>query len=781
MRLRVLSWSEAAARPPRGWAALALLWLLLLGGLALHQWRFWQAPAIDTDVLALLPQSAEDAHLSGVAARIAEASARRVVVLLGARDAEAAGRAQAALDAALKLKGAGLEAAEPMQDWFAQARDFYAPWRNRLLTAGQRAELAQADPQALAEAAVARLYGPLGGSLLGWRHDPLGLWPAWWQARAAAAGLALEADGLLRAHGRYWAVSLWELRDSAFRLDGRPQLSEALAEAVAAARAVAPDLAVLRAGVPLHAEAAAVGAHREINTIGWGSLAAVLILVWSAFRSPRPLLLVAASLLIGCAVGLSVTLLLFGRVHLLTLVFGASLVGVAEDYGIHWFAARQEQPHGDRWRLLRRLLPGLALALATSAVAYLALGLAPFPGLRQMAVFSVAGLCGAFLSSILWFPWLDRRAPRRGRIAAWMQASLARWPRLQARRFWLLPVLGFALFTGVGLGRLQVSDDLRSLQSSPPALLAEQAEAGRLLGLPSPAQFFLVRGPDVESVLQREEALVRALARLQAEGALGGWRALSDWVPSIQRQQADAALTRLPEQAALEAARVLTGEALEPAAADPGPLRLEHWLAAPLSQPLRSLWLGPLGTELASVVMLDDPARSGSLAPLQALPLALQGVRWVDRAADYTRLLAHYRNLMGGLLGLGSLAVFALLLLRYRALAWRVMLPTWLAMAATLALFGWIGQPLQLFGVLGLILLLGMGIDYGIFLVEHRDDASAWMAVCVGAASTWLSFGLLALSATPALRAFGLSLLCGIGLVWLLSPLFRPAPSSPPG
>ncbi len=120
-------------------------------------------------------------------------------------------------------------------------------------------------------------------------------------------------------------------------------------------------------------------ANREINTIGWGSLAAVLLLVWLAFRSLRPILLVAASLLIGCGVALAVTVLVFGKVHVLTLVFGASLVGVAEDYGIHWFASRQAEPADRRWKLLRHLLPGLWLALLTSALAYLALGLAPFP------------------------------------------------------------------------------------------------------------------------------------------------------------------------------------------------------------------------------------------------------------------------------------------------------------------------------------------------------------------------------------------------------------------
>ena len=67
---------------------------------------------------------------------------------------------------------------------------------------------------------------------------------------------------------------------------------------------------------------------------------------------------------------------------------------------------------------------------------------------------------------------------------------------------------------------------------------------------------------------------------------------------------------------------------------------------------------------------------------------------------------------------------------------------------------GWLGESLQLFNVLALILLLGIGVDYGIFLLEHDGDGSAWLAVVLGAASTLLSFGLLGLSGTPALRAW---------------------------
>jgi len=768
-------------RRPRGWRWLALAWLLVLAAVAWHQWRFWQAPRIDSDVLALLPQEAGDPAVGDAMRRIAENSARDVVVMLGADTAEAALAARQAFDAHVRRSGAAdgtplLAAERSPEDWFAQARDVYAPHRDRLLTPAQRAMLEQTPAQALADSALAALYGPMGAPrLTAWRSDPLGLWPQWWQARAAAAGVALDADGLLQAEGRHWAVLQFVLRDSAFKLDGERRLQDLLDGASAAATAAAPGLRVLEAGVPLHAEAAAVQASREVNTIGWGSLAAVLLLVWLAFRSLRPLLLVALSLLVGCAVALSATVLVFGKVHLLTLIFGASLVGVAEDYGIHWFASRQGVAAERRWSLLRHLLPGLWLALLTSAMAYLALGLAPFPGLRQMALFSVVGLTAAFLTVIFGFPWLDGGQVHTTGFSRWLGGTLVRWPRLASRRGVAVLAAGVVLVAVPGLLKVRANDDLRSLQSSPPSLIAQQREVGRLLGMPSPAQFFLVQGRDAEQVLQREEQLAARLQQAEEQGRVGGRRALSDWLPSQRRQAEDAALTARVEREVLAQLSAVTGETLARGEFAVEAVNLDAFLASPASLPVRHLWLGRVGQGVASVVMVNDLSRADALATFAAQAEGLEGVRWVDRTADISRLLKHYRRMMSGLLLAGVVVVFAVLALRYRGQAWRVIAPTLLAGVLTVALLGWLGQPLQLFNVLALMLLLGMGIDYGIFLVEHRGDASAWLAVCVGAASTWLSFGLLGLSATPALRAFGLTLLFGIGLVWLLSPLFRPA------
>lgn len=752
---------------------LAIAWLLVVVAVACHQWRFWQQSRLDSDILALLPQDADAPDVSAVVRRIADAGARDVVVLLGADSADRAKAAREAYRGELLQDdpAAPLIEAKSFEGWFDAAQAFYAPYRDRLLLPSQRERLDATPASSLSEAALARLYGPMAGPrLLDWHHDPLGLWPEWWQSRAAASGHGIDEDGLLHADGLYWAVLRFETAGSAFRLDGESAIADLLGRAFDAARQVAPDVRELRAGVPLHAEAAAVQASREVNLIGWGSLAAVLLLAWLAFGSPRPILLVALSLLVGCAAALSATALVFGKVHLLTLVFGASLVGVAEDYGIHWFASRQGHPQVDRWRMLRWLFPGLLLALATSALAYLALGIAPFPGLRQMAVFSVTGLAAAFATAILWFPWLDRGGIRTTAFSRRVGASLARWPRVRAgNAWWIAAVVALAFAIG-GWSKLRTNDDLRSLQSSPPSLMAQQAEVSRLLGLSSPAQFFLVQGADAQAVLEREEALTARLAGLRETGVIRGWRATSDWLPSIARQQEDVALVARQEAAVMAAVGEATGEALARPAFATGFIEPGAWLASEASLPFRHGWLDGK----ASVVFIDGLTRENASEALPAQATGLDGVRWVDRTSDYSRLLRHYRGLMQGLLLVGAVLVFAALWWRHRSQAWRAMLPTVLAGILSVALLGWLGQPLQLFNVLALLLLLGMGIDYGIFLLEHRSDPAAWMAVSVGAASTWLSFGLLSLSSTPALRAFGLTMLFGIGLVWLISPLFRP-------
>ena len=84
---------------------------------------------------------------------------------------------------------------------------------------------------------------------------------------------------------------------------------------------------------------------------------------------------------------------------------------------------------------------------------------------------------------------------------------------------------------------------------------------------------------------------------------------------------------------------------------------------------------------------------------------------------------------------------------------------------------GLFGIPLTLFSVLALVLVLGISMDYVLFFVETRTTyRSTILAVTLSAITTLLSFGLLALSSTPVVHFFGVTLLIGILSAFILAP-----------
>jgi predicted exporter len=493
------------------------------------------------------------------------------------------------------------------------------------------------------------------------------------------------------------------------------------------------------------------------------------------------------SICVGCLGALSVCWLLFERVHLLTLVFGASLIGGAQDYGTYFLCHRiapDAQPF-DSWQLLRRLLPVLVLMLVTTVIGYLGLALTPFPGLRQMAVFSALGLIFAWLTVVFWFPILVRTGTlERTRVAEWWAISLERWPSLRLDRSSLWAVGLFGAFAVFGFSRLGVQDDIRMLQNPPQNLIDDQTKLSKLLDTPTPGQFYIVRGTTPEVALQREEMLKQRLDPLIETHIISGYHAMSNWVPSARAQTARRNLidrTLLNDNGPLEALAAQIGENGKWVAATRAhllasalPLTPDDFLKTPASEPWRHLWLGEVDGGWASIVALRGLTPTG-LPKLQHADIGLEGVQWVDKVGEISDVLGRYRKTMGWVVLLSYLIVYGLLYPRYRSATWRVLAPTALASIATLALLGMAGQNLQLFHVLALMLLLGVGVDYGIFLHEHlnRRDPIAWLAVGLSALSTLLSFGLLGLSKTPALQAFGLTMLIGTIAVWLIVPCFR--------
>ncbi len=432
---------------------------------------------------------------------------------------------------------------------------------------------------------------------------------------------------------------------------------------------------------------------------------------------------------------------------------------------------------------MHALLPGLFLGVVTTVVAYLGLALTPFPGLRQMALFAAVGLIFAWTTVVLWFPAFRNAASEPSRFSAWFGATRAKWPVARRSVPTAIAAVAVTVVVAIGLMRLKPNDDIRLLQNSPAAMLAEQAEVGRIMRAPAMTQFFVVRAGSESALLVREEQLRARLDTLAISGVIEGYQAVSNWVPSAATQASDRALMadrlygasgplyRLAT--AIGEDRTWADKTRSRLSAPVAPISIDEWLANPVSEPYRHLWLGEANGEWASVVSLQG-IDYDRIATLHGVAAALAGVTFVDKIADISALLGRYRREMGWVIAASYVAIFLLLLPRYGRRAWRIVAPSVLATLAALALFGLIGQPLQLFHVLALLIIFGSGVDYAIFLIERpgAHEGSAWLGVALSGMSTLLSFGLLSLSGTPVLRAFGLTMLVGITFSMVASPYF---------
>ncbi|SFK75460.1 MMPL family transporter [Rhodanobacter glycinis] len=745
--------------------------------------------AIQTDLLAMLPTTEQNPMAEAAVQRLAHANGDRMVLLVENADDDRAKAAARELGKALaqhKVFDSVMAELPPFD--LKQMVAPYLAHRFWLLTDADRAALAAPghDPaQALARRLNAPFLDGVGTSL---QDDPFGWLQHWLDQQPWSRSPLLPEDDLLVAHrgDKTYVLVTAALAGSSYDDSVQQRALAALAGAEQSIRHDYPGTHLSRTGAVFYAAAARAGAEHDVHMVGWISSIGIALLLIGMFRSPGPLLLAFLSTAVGVIAATTVSLLVFGQIYLLTLVFGAALLGEAVDYSIQYLTARANA--GANWHAstgLRQVRPALLLALATSLLGYALLGLVPFPALRQMSVFAMSGMLAACLSVFGLLPALLQRParPLSARPVRWalaLQRTVNRFGRGARGAGVALLLLLLAL---PGWWQLGHNDDVHLLIAQPAGLLAQEAQIRDITGLGNGSQFYLVQGANTEQTLQREEALDRRLQSMVDHQQLQGWIGLAGMVPSQQRQQVDhallAPLMSHPERVrALLAGAGFRANAIDAwLAAWPGtPLTLDAWLKTPLATPFRYLWMGCSAQGCGTIVL---PQGTDDDATLQRAADGLPGVSLVDKPASVSQLFGRYRRY-------ASVWLLAAIVLIVPVFGWRygwrrmprVMTPPVLGIALTLATLGYLHQPLTLFHWMALMLVLGVGANYAVFLHEgephaaHRPGAM-YASVLLSAITALLSFGLLSLSSMPALRDFGLTLLLGIGFTALLVPASR--------
>lgn len=739
---------------------------------------------VETDLLDLLPRPAGGERIERAVDTFSERLARKVVFLVGATESAVASNAAHAFAEALAQSEAFESVRERVGQDLKASVNLYLQHRASLLSVRDREALAAGKAEQLYRGAMLALYTPAGFMRpIELSRDLLGLGADYLLDQIPVPGNAhlQGAQLVVTAEGKTYVLVVAETVGSPFAGDIQDKAEAALKTAVQAANAAGKgQVRLLQSGALQHATLATRRAQSEVALFGTIGTIAVLALMLALFRDWRAPALGLVVVSAGAAAGICATYFAFGGVHVVALVFGSSLIGVAIDYSMHFYA--------DQFRAPATWVPADALAhvgrpilisIGATVLGYVGLLALPFPGLKQMALISIAGLAVACACVFLIFPAAARGSGRD--LPPWCAKLLQGLDHLGNRLAHpstrLVLAVGVLAFLAIGLSRIEFRDDIRTLQMVTPGLAQMERQVGELLGTLGESRYFVVSGTDAESLLQTEERLSAALRTLRHDGSIEAFTAVSNSLPSLAHQaetrslveqkitSGDGLLTRLMQEMGFDAATIAREVAAFRGSA--APLLPEEWLASPVSTAYRDLWLGAIGgSHYATVVTL---AGIRDVAALRAL--VGPDVRFVDRVGEISSVLARYRIAVSEVLALAYTAIFLALVWRYglRDAAWLLAAPLG-ATVLTLAFAGAVGLQVNLFAVLGLLMLLALGVDYAIFLRESSAERlTAVLSVTLSALTTMIAFGLLAFSSTPLIRSIGLTLLVGIGCCWLIA------------
>jgi predicted exporter len=625
-------------------------------------------------------------------------------------------------------------------------------------------------------------------------RDPLGLGRGalkGLEAVGEAQGARVERGRLVSLDGRYALVFL-DLSFDPLDVERAGAFVDRLDEAIRGAMAGegAAGLGTTALG---GVHFAAASARAIIGDLTWTSIGVVALVSMTFmlfFRRLRLLLMALAPGVLGNAVAVGVMGFAHLRVHALTLGFASTITGISIDYAIHLFhRALGEQGGSTRERMvsaLHAVARPVVLGCATAAAAFLLVATSEFTSVRQLAVFAAISITVSLLATLLLMPSFHRlllggEGPGlRDVVERWSARFMRLFGRGEARARKAAVAVAFAalaLASLYGASRVTLSGDPRDLSYTPPALAAAQGRLARLF--PGVAdQVLLVAGAGTrDGALAANDRLYDALR--EAGVAQADVVSVSPFLPSRETQ------VRSLEASSL----LLRGAGPQFAAAGFTPSYFEGLRAMLDAPPIAAEDYA--GTSLGRIVsdavrqwngkwyVLTRVKASIGLDALTRVSARVPGCRILSERLEALATLSMLQREIAWMLGIWGAVALAMLVATERSLWFglRALLPPVFGVLVSVGLFGLLGRPLTPVASAGLTMVLGLGINYGIY-VEHEPLAERGRvaaAVLADALTTIVGFAVIALARNRAMADIGIITVTGLTAAMMAALVVLPA------
>jgi predicted exporter len=752
---------------------------------------------INTGLFDILPDSHSLRSVAEAEKALSGRSARGVFILAGSDDFAAA--KEAAADLYDRFSGTGVFESLSLYVDEALLSEFTAyltDYRYVLLDGETRELLEKGGAEELAMDALASAYGAFSFTGLdALDRDPFfladrGMKRFLGSGLLSGSAMSPREDVLATRYEGVWYVMIrGTLPPEGVAVTNADSGVEKIYAACGEIAAEESGVRFVFSGVPFHSYESSSGAQREISLISTVTLIIIIIIFLVVFRSVLPVLTSVAAVLISLLIATAAVLLFFREIHVLTFVFGTTLIGIGVDYSIHYFMNWRGNPLlPDGPAIRSHIFRGITMSFISSEICFVALFLAPFIILKQFAVFLFTGLLSSWLTAMIIYPRFSLPPAEKRRFPVpLLRAGKAAGLSLPVRR--ILKRAALAAMAVVPLiliivnrDTVRIENNIAGLYTMSPALMESEKISAKVLDHGSVGWYFIVSGDSAGETLEHEEALRARLDEEIGRGNLRSYMAASLFVPSpvVQKRNYEAAKALLPladfQFASLgfppEAARAFR----EDFAAMAGNFVLPgEGLPPNLRDILSNLWIGEVDGRWYSCVL---PLHARNEEVFRSLAEESDSVYFVNKVKDIGNELDALTRVILILSAIAYVVVGVIVNIFYsRREALGICAVPCLLILAALAVLACAGIPLSFFPVVGLVLIFGLGLDYIFYVSESRRitdsplSRTAMPAIALSFATTALSFGALSLSGFTPVRLFGLTVFTGLTAAFIASLL----------
>lgn len=632
------------------------------------------------------------------------------------REAQAAARALAARLGGGDCRSVRLEFGD---EAFSAMLELYKTHRAGLASPRDMERLRTPEGRAsIARAAIRKFYSSPVPPLFSPADDPFCLADGFITSLPFPVSGWMMRDGVLVAEhdGVFSVLVVLELDDATWQdterlIDFHSRLSSAIAEVGAGHRGVS----FKPCGVPLHTAAAASKSKREIGYLTVFSFVFIIALSFVVFRSFSWVLYVGASLLAAAGAGALAVSMMFDSIHLMTIVLGTTVLGLVVDYSFHWML--REETRRDTAR-------NLFISFATTEISLVPLALSSLPVLRESAVFLGSALVMALAFVLVCYPERTVEEASDG-------AGDGVFSRMGRRIAWcFIALVGAAAL--VGWSRISFKTDPQALYCPEPELAEAEALFAKLSGSTNDYGFLVVEaGDDLESSLEKEASIL-----------------LPDSVPRLSRYMP-------PFSTRLETASFIGRLYEEQGEKQKSLLGLETLSGVDAPAPWRR---DDVPRSLARAYLVEGALIAASVPrPEGELP---NGALFVAPRKVLSDVLSSLASETLHRLGFAVAMMFAALVVFCRRRALKIAFPPVFSLAVVAGILTLSGENVNLFHLLAGFLLVGMGVDYAVFL-QSSGRRALKPALC-SLLTSMAGFGALVFVSFPVVKAFGAVM--GLGL-----------------